>query len=60
MAATNHAATSDLRFDAWLRAGLETAGRRGRVVQRWHEPAIDFPLAAGRGPFLKVRALVLN
>ena len=31
VAATNHAGTSDERFEAWLRAGLETAGRHGRL-----------------------------
>ncbi len=60
VAATNHAGTTDERFDAWLRAGLETAGRQGRATQRWHEPEVDFPVARGRGPYLKVRALVLD
>lgn len=60
VAATNHAGTSDERFEAWLRAGLETAGRHGQVVQRWHEPAADFPVAPGQQPYLKVRALVLD
>ena len=60
VAATNHAGTTHERFDAWLRAGLETAGRSGQVVQRWHEPEADFPVALGRKPYLKVRALVLD
>jgi len=60
LAATNHAATSDMRFDAWLRAGLAWAERRGRVDQRWHEPAPDFALAAGQHAYLKVRALTLD
>jgi 23S rRNA (cytosine1962-C5)-methyltransferase len=60
VAATNHAATSDKRFEGWLRTGLETAGRRAQLLKAWHEPAIDFPVAAGRGPYLKVRALVLD
>jgi len=61
LAATNHADTSDDRFDAWLQNGLTLAGRYGQVVQRWHEPPLDFPLAPGRGhPYLKVRALVLD
>ena len=43
VAATNHAGTSDERFEAWLRAGLETAGRHGQIVERWHEPANGLP-----------------
>ena len=58
LAATNHAPTTDRRFDEWLRAGWERAGRRGGVVNRWHEPDDDFPLAAR--PYLKVRALKLD
>jgi len=61
LAATNHAGTSDDRFEAWLQNGLTLAGRYGRVVQRWHEPRLDFPMPPGRGqPYLKVRALVLD
>jgi 23S rRNA (cytosine1962-C5)-methyltransferase len=60
LAATNHAATSDKRFEGWLRAGLASADRRARVLKSWHEPDIDFPAAAGRGTYLKVRALVLD
>jgi 23S rRNA (cytosine1962-C5)-methyltransferase len=60
VAATNHAGTSARRFEDWLGAGLETAGRHGQVVQGWHEPEADFPVASGRQPYLKVRALVLD
>jgi 23S rRNA (cytosine1962-C5)-methyltransferase len=60
VAATNHAGTSDARFDTWLHAGLDAAGRHGQILQRWHEPAADFPVAPGRRPYLKVRALVLE
>jgi 23S rRNA (cytosine1962-C5)-methyltransferase len=60
LAATNHAATTDERFDAWLRAGLTSAGRPGEIVKRWHEPEEDFPLAAGQRPYLKVRAVRLD
>jgi 23S rRNA (cytosine1962-C5)-methyltransferase len=60
LAATNHAGTSDERFETWLRAGLNAADRHGHLVQRWHEPAADFPVAVGRRPYLKVRALVLD
>jgi 23S rRNA (cytosine1962-C5)-methyltransferase len=60
LAATNHAGTSHERFETWLRAGLNAADRHGRLVQRWHEPAADFPVAVGRRPYLKVRALALD
>jgi 23S rRNA (cytosine1962-C5)-methyltransferase len=60
LAATNHAGTSDERFETWLRAGLTAADRHGHLVQRWHEPAADFPVAVGRRPYLKVRALALD
>ena len=61
LAATNHAGTSDERFEAWLQNGLTRAGRHGQLAQRWHEPSADFPLALGRThPYLKVRALVLD
>jgi hypothetical protein len=60
VAATNHAATTDDSFDDWLDSGLTGAGRDGQLLQSWHEPAVDFPVPAGRPPYLKVRALVLD
>ncbi|MCA1646491.1 MAG: class I SAM-dependent methyltransferase [Chloroflexi bacterium] len=60
LAATNHSSTSDERFEAWLDAGLTNARRHGQLVGRWHEPAPDFPVPTGRGPYLKVAALVLD
>jgi 23S rRNA (cytosine1962-C5)-methyltransferase len=60
LAATNHAGTSDEHFDAWLRGGLKMASRDGQLAHSWHEPAVDFPVAADRPPYLKVRALVLD
>ena len=60
LAATNHTATTDARFDVWLTTGVVEAGRRGKITQRWHEPAPDFPIAAGSRPYLKVRALQLD
>lgn len=60
LAATNHASTTVTRFEAWLRAGLDSVGRRGRLERGWHEPAPDFPLIEGRHPYLKVRALTLD
>ena len=35
LASTNHAATSDRRFDTWLREGLAAASRRGRLTRQW-------------------------
>jgi 23S rRNA (cytosine1962-C5)-methyltransferase len=60
IAATNHSSTSDQRFDAWLDSGLVHARRHGQLLQQWQEPAADFPVPPGRGPYLKVRALVLD
>jgi 23S rRNA (cytosine1962-C5)-methyltransferase len=60
LAATNHAATSNRRFEAWLRSALSAADRRGRIDQRWHEPASDFPLLPRQQPYLKVCALTLD
>ncbi len=60
LAATNHSSTSDQRFDAWLDNGLARARRHGQLLQQWQEPAADFPVPPGRGPYLKVRALVLD
>jgi 23S rRNA (cytosine1962-C5)-methyltransferase len=60
LAATNHAGTSDERFEAWVHNGLSMAERDGQVIRRWHEPEVDFPLARGGKPYLKVRALVLD
>jgi 23S rRNA (cytosine1962-C5)-methyltransferase len=58
--ATNHSGTTDARFEAWLRSGLEMAERKGAIERRWHEPLPDFPVLAGQTPYLKVRALVLE
>jgi 23S rRNA (cytosine1962-C5)-methyltransferase len=60
LAATNHARTSEQRFEAWLRSGLAEAQREGTIVKRWHEPAEDFAVPPGQRPYLKVRALELN
>jgi 23S rRNA (cytosine1962-C5)-methyltransferase len=60
LAATNHAPTSDTRFAGWLQTGLDRAHRHGRLLQRWHEPQLDFPVAVGGEPYLKVRVLVLD
>jgi 23S rRNA (cytosine1962-C5)-methyltransferase len=60
LAATNHAGLSASRFDAGLARGITEAGRRARLLHRWHEPELDFPLAPGHHPYLKVRALILD
>jgi 23S rRNA (cytosine1962-C5)-methyltransferase len=60
LAATNHAATTDERFDRWLIDGLAAAERAGHILASWHEPAEDFPVPKGGRPYLKVRALELN
>jgi 23S rRNA (cytosine1962-C5)-methyltransferase len=60
IAATNHAATTDERFETWLADGLARAGRDGAIVQRWHEPEQDFPVPSGVRAYLKVRALELT
>jgi 23S rRNA (cytosine1962-C5)-methyltransferase len=60
LAATNHTGTSEQRFETWLTSGISEAGRHGHVVRRWHEPEPDFPIASGRSPYLKVRAVRLD
>jgi 23S rRNA (cytosine1962-C5)-methyltransferase len=60
LAATNHAGISGSRFDAVLARGVAEAKRRPELLRRWHEPALDFPVAPGDAPYLKVRALALE
>jgi 23S rRNA (cytosine1962-C5)-methyltransferase len=60
LAATNHAGISGPRFDAALARGLAEADRRARWLESWHEPPLDFPIARGDRPYLKVRALCLS
>ena len=60
LAVTNHAQTSDARFDAWLREGLLLADRRPASVDRWREPSVDFPIPRSGRHYLKVRALELE
>jgi 23S rRNA (cytosine1962-C5)-methyltransferase len=57
LAATNHAATPEDRFERWIEAGLADADRSGRIVRRWREPSVDFPSAHGGRAYLKVRAI---
>ncbi len=60
LAATNHAGISPARFAALVGRGLAESGRAHRVVKRWHEPGIDFPVAPHRHPYLKVQAIALD
>jgi 23S rRNA (cytosine1962-C5)-methyltransferase len=60
LAATNHAGISGTRFDALLARGVAEANRSARLLESWHEPALDFPIARGERPYLKVRALCLS
>ena len=60
LAATNHAGIAGTRFDAVLARGLAEANRQARLLRRWHEPGLDFPVAPGDHPYLKVRALILD
>ncbi len=52
MACTNCEQLPQRGFVARVRAGLE--GFQARIVQTQHEPAIDFPVAPGMKPYLKV------
>jgi 23S rRNA (cytosine1962-C5)-methyltransferase len=60
VAATNHAGISATRFDSFVARGLRDAGREGRLMERWHEPDIDFPVPPGGHPYLQVLALALD
>lgn len=59
LAATNHAGISAARFRELLAAGVVAAGRDARPLRQWHEPEMDFPVARGDRPYLKVQALAL-
>lgn len=52
VAATNHHQISSRAFRARVSAGL--AQINARIVHALHEPEVDFPLAAGAQPYLKV------
>ncbi|OQA45151.1 MAG: tRNA pseudouridine synthase C [Chloroflexi bacterium ADurb.Bin325] len=47
-------------FREQVLAGLADAGRRGEIVGVYHEPALDFPAAAGEEPYLKMLAVRLD
>jgi 23S rRNA (cytosine1962-C5)-methyltransferase len=59
LAATNHVATGRRQFEMWLTSGAARAGRQSRMARSWHEPSVDFPVASGQRPYLKVAALQL-
>ncbi|MBU0494459.1 MAG: class I SAM-dependent rRNA methyltransferase [Chloroflexi bacterium] len=51
---------AQLSLDAFRRqvmVGLTAAGRTGRIIATHHEPTVDFPVAPGEHPYLKVLAL---
>ena len=52
IACTNHWELSLTAFLAKLRSGL--AGFPAKIVRTVHEPAVDFPVAPGAQPYLKV------
>jgi 23S rRNA (cytosine1962-C5)-methyltransferase len=56
LAATNHRGISGRRFDQLVERGLDAAPRIRRQLGRWHEPAVDFPVAPGARPYLKIVA----
>jgi 23S rRNA (cytosine1962-C5)-methyltransferase len=60
LAATNHGGVSVARFDELVGRGLAAAGRLGRRVGRWHEPARDFPVPPHGRPYLKIQAVELD
>jgi len=57
LACCNLAKLSPQAFRRQVLAGLAEAGRSDRVIDTYHEPAVDFPVAPGRKPYLKVLAV---
>jgi 23S rRNA (cytosine1962-C5)-methyltransferase len=60
VAATNHAGISPAQFTELVAQGLADAHRKGRVVARWHEPEIDFPISPNTRPYLKIQAVAMD
>jgi 23S rRNA (cytosine1962-C5)-methyltransferase len=60
LAATNHRGISGRRLDQLVGGGLDAAQRASRQLGRWHEPAVDFPVAPGARPYLKIVAHELD
>ena len=59
LACTNVAELPWRRFRDLVLAGLNAAGRTAEVIGVYHEPRLDFPVARGQEPYLKVVALRL-
>lgn len=53
----NAAELSLASFQTKVRAGLGQTGRAARLVHLWHEPEIDFPVAPGGTPYLKINVI---
>lgn len=56
LAATNHAGVALPRFQRWVQTGVADTQRVDKVIRRWHEPDVDFPIAEGDFPYLKAVA----
>jgi 23S rRNA (cytosine1962-C5)-methyltransferase len=56
LACANTRSVSERAFAAQVRQGLTELGpgRRARLARTTHEPAVDFPVAPGEAPYLKV------
>jgi len=52
IACTNYEQLPQRGFVSRVREGL--AGTAARIVETWHEPDLDFPVAPGAQPYLKV------
>lgn len=59
IACANAAELSLASFKTKVRAGLREAGITARLAHLWHEPEIDFPLAPGEKPYLKIGVVQL-
>ncbi len=59
LACCNLAQLSRRAFQRQVLAGLANAGRSGRIIGAYHEPAVDFPVAPGEYPYLKVLAIAV-
>lgn len=57
LACCNHAGLAAGRFEALALGGLSKAGRAARVARRLGPSKVDFPVATGKLPALKVLAL---
>jgi 23S rRNA (cytosine1962-C5)-methyltransferase len=52
LACANSTELTAAAFKARIRAGLD--GRRARLIDHGHEPDLDFPVASGAQPYLKI------